>query len=229
MKVISGDEIWSTQPPLNWIVTDFLPQDGLGMISASGESRKSWLLVSLGIAVASGTPWLGVFSTVKKKVLYLDYENGEYETRRRCQGLSQFPVSGFDLAPLPHNMMSDAKTFPKFAEAIAKNYGLILIDSLSAANAGMSENDSRFAEPLRRLKLEIATHHSSAVVIHHDQKDTVGKDGETIKGGYRGSTAIFNALDSQLACENLTDAGDKIRVTCRKMRMGEKPEGFEVS
>ena len=44
-----------------------------GCISGSSKAGKTWTLVNLAVAAASGFQWLGL-STIRSKILYLDFE-----------------------------------------------------------------------------------------------------------------------------------------------------------
>ena len=60
-------------PPVDYIVEGLLTK-GLGGISAKSKLGKSWLVLQLSVAVASGERFLG-FTTKKTGVLYIDLEN----------------------------------------------------------------------------------------------------------------------------------------------------------
>jgi RecA-family ATPase len=66
-------------PPLSWTVPGLLPE-GFGILAAAPKIGKSWLVLSLGLAVAMGTPFLGV-PVEQRPVLYLALEDG----KRRLQ------------------------------------------------------------------------------------------------------------------------------------------------
>jgi AAA domain len=100
-----GRAAWQLPKPRDWLVEGVIPQGMLGAISAYGSSLKSWILLDLALAVASGRPALGRFPTGKPSpVLYLDYENDETETGRRLTGLSP-PLDLFDLCCFPETFL----------------------------------------------------------------------------------------------------------------------------
>jgi RecA-family ATPase len=66
-------------PPLSWTVPGLLPE-GFGILAAAPKIGKSWLVLSLGLAVAMGTPFLGV-PVEQRPVPYLALEDG----KRRLQ------------------------------------------------------------------------------------------------------------------------------------------------
>jgi hypothetical protein len=73
-----------------------LPAGKVGMVAAEGGAGKTWALVQLAVAVATGTPWLGTYTVDPKrrgKVLLLLAEEDEREfhfrLERVCQDLPQ--------------------------------------------------------------------------------------------------------------------------------------------
>ena len=229
-EVVSGAAIWRPLPPIEYFIDGFLPRGCLGMICAFGESHKSWMLVDLAIAVASGRPWLQRFAARRGRVLYMDYENNEDETRRRIIGLHQTPIEGLDIAIMPDLFMTD-KNFRPEIESIFKQYDFIAIDSLCGGSQDVSENDTKFAQSLRHIKRAAAKTGGAAVVLHHSRKPSRDKDGDDVgesdrRHKPRGTSAIFAALDALLDVESISDSESSVAHT--KKRGPVKLESFTV-
>jgi RecA-family ATPase len=65
-------------PTVDWLVTDLIANLDRVMFYGEFVALKTWLLLSLAIAIASGRDWLGTFRTpTPKKVLYVDEEMNE--------------------------------------------------------------------------------------------------------------------------------------------------------
>jgi RecA-family ATPase len=60
---------------LSWMVPGLIPE-GFGILAAAPKIGKSWLVLSLGLAVAMGAPFLGV-PVEQRPVLYLALEDGK--------------------------------------------------------------------------------------------------------------------------------------------------------
>jgi RecA-family ATPase len=67
--------------PLSRAVAGLLPE-GFGILSAAPKVGKSWLVLSLGLAVAIGTPFLGV-PVAQRPGLYLALEDGKRRLQER--------------------------------------------------------------------------------------------------------------------------------------------------
>jgi hypothetical protein len=214
---------------MEYIVDGFLPVGCLGMFCALGSSHKSWLLADMALAVAKGRPWLGAFATgAPRRVLHMDYENNEDETARRIIGLEPKPIESLHLAIMPDLFLTD-KTFLPEIQNLARQYDLILIDSLSGGSLDISENDVKFAQSLRQMKRAAAKTGCGFVILHHSRKPMRGRDGEEIeesnkKNKPRGTGAIYNAIDVLLDIENIND--DESHITHTKKRGPRKLQPF---
>jgi len=88
-------EWWAEEAPKReWLVyvgdgenaPGFLPRGEVGMVAGRGAAGKTWAMVALAIAVASGRPWLGYRTAPKsRRVAFLAGEEEGHELRRRFQ------------------------------------------------------------------------------------------------------------------------------------------------
>lgn len=74
LKTIDADTLLSTPMNKTLFVVDGLIPQGLSVLSGSSKIGKSWLMLWLGIQVASGQP-VWEFETHKSNVLYLCLED----------------------------------------------------------------------------------------------------------------------------------------------------------
>lgn len=237
---IDIDEISRDDPPPIYRIEGLLPEDSLSLVSAYGDGFKSWLLYSMAIAVSTGTPWLGRFKTVRANALIIDYEQGKRECKRRLRGLLNGlgltpPKGSIRLMTMPELWLFEPDLEHILVALIKKHdYRLVVTDSLAngSEGSGVSENDSRFAGPLRVLKRVASRTGCTFVVIHHDRKTKVDKEGETItetdkRQTPRGTGAIFNALDQSFSISTVSE--DVFHVEHVKPRFGIKHEPFTVT
>lgn len=67
-----------------WLVENALFQETIGMIVGAPKLGKSWMALDLGISIASGTPFLGKFPTLKPgPVVYISKEDPTYSLQDR--------------------------------------------------------------------------------------------------------------------------------------------------
>lgn len=68
-------ELLGSDPPVDWVLPDFLPQGSLIALAGQPGAGKSYLCYTIGMALATGTPIFGLVPPQPVKVLYFDNEN----------------------------------------------------------------------------------------------------------------------------------------------------------
>jgi RecA-family ATPase len=156
-------------PALSWTVPGLLPE-GFGILAAAPKIGKSWLVLSLGLAVASGTGFLGV-PVDQRPVLYLALEDGprRLQDRQRrildCQPAPEALVLWTD----PLDALEAAK---QFATDHAGRNPLIIIDTLArirpprGPRADIYREDYQFGSSLKA----IADLGATVLGVHHTRK-----------------------------------------------------------
>lgn len=214
---------WETPPPpIEFLVDGLFPRSCVGMLYGHADSLKTWLLFSLGIAVASGTPWLGKFKTKQGRVGLVDFETGQSNTTRRLFMLGAGTNKNLGAKSFPKLKPND----PEFWAVLEHEaFDLVIIDSLRRANPGANENDS--AESIVPLEhaAEFSERTGCAVVfIHHAKKS---KDGWPEQ---RGSAAINDQVDCAYVVkkEDVSALVKRVEVRCDKPGDMTTPEPFNV-
>jgi len=222
-----SDRIWQPLEPPSYLVDGLLVRGSLAMLAAYGASLKTWLALDLHLAVAAGEKWLGRFRVEAGRGVFVDFEAGDYEVRRRVHRLARgreyrVPLEGFAFVTMPACSLVDDVFFVAL-EFLARGHALICIDSLSAGSPGLDENDARFARSLYRLKAIASKTGCVILVLHHSKKGGSDDPRESL----RGSSAIFNAVDVVLVMSKTK--GGAFRVEQVKSRGGRSAEPWTVS
>lgn len=211
-------------PPPTYIVKDIVPDDTVGMVVAKGSSLKTWMALSIGIAVANGEPWLGHFEVKQGNVLILDFESGAWQLRHRARLLGAFSTPGLGHANFPGGRIDDPKLWTKVIKICrARNVRLLIVDSFAAGAPGVDENVAAAAMPCDlATKFSNATG-AAAMFIHHAKKGEGGDERDLI----RGTGAIYAALDWAVTMIPLDD--DRTRMKVRNIKpWGPRPEDFQI-
>ena len=185
-------------PPLSWAVPGLLPE-GFGILAAAPKIGKSWLVLSLGLAVAMGTPFLGV-PVEQRPVLYLALEDG----KRRLQERQRRILDG---QPAPEALvlwtdpLDALETAKQFASDHAGRNPLIIIDTLARIRpprkprADIYREDYQFASDIKA----IADLGATVLGVHHTRK-----------------AESEDFLESASGTNGLTGAADFVMVLQRK-------------
>ena len=70
-----ADIVIGNEPPVTWMIPDFVPRGSLVALAGSPGTGKSVLAYTIAIGIATGTPFLGWPIRTPGRVLYFDQEN----------------------------------------------------------------------------------------------------------------------------------------------------------
>jgi hypothetical protein len=128
--------------PNQWVIKDLIPERGMTILAGISGEGKTWLAMNMAKHISEGTNFLDQtkFVTKKKKVLYIDFENGTREIQTR----------GLKL-----NLTENENIFFSFPEKIClrtieeveglfevinfDHYEVIFIDTFRAVSGGLKE------------------------------------------------------------------------------------------
>ena len=154
---------------------------GTKAVLASGSKvGKTWILLDLAIAVATGTPFLK-FKTQKQKVLFINFEIRREFIRDRLKKIQE-KNNQMDLTNLGlWNLRGQTTDFEALTEAIIeragqKKYALIILDPIYKAMIGKSENTTSSVGALCSQIERIVEATGAAVIFaHHYTKGNAAK------------------------------------------------------
>lgn len=219
-KMITYKKV-SELPPIEYIFQEWGIQKGtLNILCGTGESGKSAILQLLAICVASNDQnFLGKWEVSHGKVVHIDHEQSEALTDRRYARLAAGLDITYDLNIERIQLNQRLDDFPNDYKLLAdrlayelRDAKLCIIDSLKSSTAS-DESSSEIEKPLKLLREVAQTTGCAIIIIHHKGK---GKDA---KQSGRGSSAIFDAADTQMDVDR--DEHGKYKLEQRKNRDGQ--------
>ncbi len=202
--------------PRQWIVADLIPDRNVTDAAGDGGTGKSLLALQLGVAMVTGTDWLGYMPT-PGGVLYVSCEDELDEIHRRIAAIvdaSNGRVSLADLGDLrildltsagqtefaiaEKQRLSFTELFRRFEETVRALRPKLAIIDTRADTFGGSEIDRvqvrGFVRELRRLCLQ---HDMAILLLSHPSVA-----GMATNTGQSGSTAWGNSVRSRLYLES---------------------------
>lgn len=215
--------LWSERrdrPAPPWLWHELLPAGGLVGMYGQGGSYKTFLALRLGVAIANGDIDLGGRALRHGPVVYIAGE-GAQEPRLRALEAEYGAISdrfalfdGLDLtSPEDQAVLRD-----DIQLAISESWGgqapaLIVVDTLNRAAPGMDENSARdMSEIVATCDAMRRALGCAVLLVHHTPK---GSD------DWRGSTAVWNALDAAL----LVKRGHNLRAKMYARRIKDAADG----
>lgn len=202
IKTISAEELYYMQishRETEMIVDEMIPQ-GLTILAGPAKSGKSWLVLDMGLAVATGEPLLGK-ETIKCGVLYFALEDRAVRLQKRLHLIEEEePPDNLYLAtecpPLEGGFLDSLHDHLKAHPDIR----LIIVDTLQMireGNGGTSTTNQygQETDELSKLKKFADDRNIAVVIVHHVTKRI---DPVDPVNDIRGSTGMSATPDSIL-------------------------------
>ena len=201
------EQLRDNAKPRNYIIPDVLPHPAVVLVYGSGGDGKSMSCWTIAKHIAAGIPFMvrGQLVPVDQgPVLIL---NGDQSPDILAEQLGEIDMPSKNVHIINNWNMQRCSQFQRIVERIKPK--LIIIDSLIGCSGGRAfdENKSDFATPLYWLSRNNGSellYGTTIMVIHHANKT----------GGFRGTTAIRDAVDETWALRKPTEK-DGVPQHCR--------------
>ncbi|MEQ8735660.1 MAG: helicase RepA family protein [Rhodospirillaceae bacterium] len=223
MKVLSEAQLDALPDP-EWYIDGILPQRSLVVLYGPPGSGKTFVALSMALAVASNSPWIGRV-TSSAPVLFIAAEGAfgmKYRSRafKQHYGINQ-PLN-IHYIPEPVNLL-DPKQVEAARALIAKNHqntGLIIIDTVARCFVGGDENSAKdMGLAVSSMDILRGATGATVLAIHHTTKNT---------GTERGSSALRGAADAMISCSGGTENFNIVALSCDKMKDAEPFEDMPL-
>lgn len=179
------------QPPeQRWLVEQLWSDQAVGIIGGEPKCCKSFLALSLGVAVASGKPCLRRFAVpTPGRVLIYPAEDALSVVRRRLQGICAAEQIDFEKLPLfvitaPRFQLDAQTDRAQLIDTIQTLKPTLLIFDPFVRLHTIDENASgEVAKLLQHLRSLQRTHKLAVVLVHHAKKGGSSKrPGQALRG-----------------------------------------------
>jgi putative DNA primase/helicase len=207
-------------PAREMLLSPILPERSLAMLYAPNGVGKSWLGISIGLAVAAGEPLLRWSAPRKSKVLYVDGEMPLVSLQERLGDISagfgtDIPNDGFRILAADNiegGINLSLEEGHQALEPLLEDIDLIILDNLSTLLTSRSEAASDAWVPIQTWLLRLRREGISVLLIHH-----AGTNGRQ-----RGTSRREDALDTVIALRRPEDyspeQGARFEIHFEKLR-----------
>jgi len=211
LSALSGAKFLDVQiPPKEIIVEDWLKEGEVGFVYAYRGTGKTWLTLSLCVAIAEGTA-LGPWDVpVAYPVLYLDgemaYEDNVNRIKALCGGKipEQLTILNhevlFTKGTLVMNLADRTDQENILDLCLAAKIKVLVLDNLSCLFTGVDENDAGEWEKVKPWLLELRRRGISPIIVHHTGYD---------QSRMRGTSSREDAASWVLRLDNKKDDFDQ--------------------
>jgi putative DNA primase/helicase len=204
LKSIGFDDFLAIDMPPRGILLDpILPERSLAMLYAPRGVGKTLLSLSIGLAVASGSPLLRWHSPRQRRVLYVDGEMPLVSLQERLRTISAglsavIPNDGFRVlaADNTENGLSiGLEDGQRAIDPLLTGVDLMILDNLSTLCTNRSESASDAWVPMQNWLLKLRRQSVAVLLVHH-----AGTNGRQ-----RGTSRREDALDTVIALRRPED------------------------
>lgn len=183
--------------PERWIVESILPE-GACLLAAKYKSKKSWLALGLGLAVAMNGRALGRLAVSQGRVLYLDLEGKQQRIQKRTRAML-----GIKQVDWPDNFHVFTR-WPQGDEGLKEteqwfssypDTALVVADVLADYRRPIEKHEQPYqydrttVQPFNEL---CERYHAAGILVHHLNK----AKNDDIMDGISGTTGLPSAVNS---------------------------------
>jgi hypothetical protein len=194
LRFSSIDEIMS-MPEIEYAVHELLEMSTISMVVGESEAGKTFVMLGMALAIASGRRWLGR-ETKKGHVVYV-YAEGKRGLRKRLLAWkthfnAELPTEHFHAIPKAIDLKYTKQALIELIKTLPEPPVLVVFDTFSQISPGVNENDAKDVASVLRAARDIKDEFECHIaIIHHSPKNNNGS-------GYRGSSAFLNNTDAMI-------------------------------
>jgi 5S rRNA maturation endonuclease (ribonuclease M5)/KaiC/GvpD/RAD55 family RecA-like ATPase len=220
--------------PRGMVLDPIIPEKGLAMVYAVRGTGKTYLVLGIAYAVATGSQFLKWKAPHARRVLLVDGEMPAAALQERLakvvQGATAEPaddmltiISGDLMEEGGVGNLADPKVQAEL-EPHLEGVELLILDNLSSLTAVIRDNDADSWNPIQAWLLRLRRRGISVLIVHH-----AGKGGEQ-----RGTSRREDVLDTSISLRRPSDyvptEGARFEVHLEKARgvHGEPAKPFEA-
>ncbi len=189
------------------LLAPILPEKSLSMAYAPRGFGKSWLALSIGLAVAGGGPLLRWTAPKPRRVLYVDGEMPLADLQARLASIlagmnTEIPSDGFRVLAADSLECGINLASPEGQRALERELDgidLVILDNLSTLLASGSEGASDAWLPMQNWLLRLRRKGIAVLIVHH----------AGVNGRQRGTSRREDALDTVIALRRPADYSPK--------------------
>jgi putative DNA primase/helicase len=221
LKSIGFDDFLAINiPPREMLLYPILPERSLAMLYAPRGIGKTLLSLSMGLAVASGSPLLRWHALRQRRVLYVDGEMPLVSLQERLRAISTglgavIPNDGFRLLAadsIDNGLSIGTEDGQRAIDPLLSGVDLVIFDNLYTLCTNGSESASDAWVPMQNWLLKLRRQGVAVLLVHH-----AGTNGRQ-----RGTSRREDALDTVIALRRPEDyspeQGARFEVHFEKLR-----------
>lgn len=223
----ASDFVAEDVAPQTMLVDGIWPDEGIGIVFGQPEVFKSFFVLDMAFAVATGAAFLGMFEVPRpRRVMVVQMESSAKAFQDRLNKI------GLRFGGVPDNLyvvtgkpilLEDKKWSERLLNEIAVvQPGLIILDPLASMTAADENSAQEMGVIVRALRGWRDQFKTSICLVHHEVKNTTGVGAQNI----RGSSALHGAVEVAIRIERPDPDANRISVKFAKYKEADRPKPF---
>ena len=181
--------------PLRYALPGLIPE-GVTLLVSRPKLGKSWLMLDVSIAVATGRAALGTLQPETGDVLYLALDDGERRIQQRLAALLQedeeWPVRLALATRWRRAHEGGLSDIAEWCQSVASPVAIV-IDSLDRFRSLEGGESAQVYDAIAKLQRIAREHHVAIIVVHHERRRGSGDPLDAI-GMLAASSAIADTV-----------------------------------
>lgn len=211
-SIVPISQVLSEQLRTEWLINpQLISRHSITFLAGLPEACKTWMLMDLALAAATGGEWLHRYPCAKSKVVYLDQERSRASTIERMNSL----IAGRNLSSKDLNDTLLLKPQSRFKLNVRQSFDafdrmltsfkpeLILVDSFKRIHSNNELSSQDMQALFTQLEALKDKHGCSFVFIHHETKGVIRQRSEKFEVR---STDAAGTIDLQQTAEHFFNA-----------------------
>lgn len=201
------------------LIEDILVMRKVSLMCGDSNIGKTYVAMSMGLSIASGTPWMHQQVT-QGGVLYIlaegsDDAGGRTKAWRNQYNVSLDQLAGFVMIGVPTHLVKERFKLMETVKAVVDYFAkldielvLVVIDTLRMVTTGIDENSSLMSEAIETA-IDIRNVYGPHVMLpHHENK----------QGKYSGHSSLRSNVDEVINVKQHGESSDVLEVISDKRR-----------
>lgn len=223
-NVIDTSELTNTyNKPPDPIIQYLLYEGGVSLVAGTDGVGKTWFVLQMAYAIASGTEFLG-FPVMQKEVLLIQFELSPEQLSNRVKAMQvNFPMgTNVRMALFNDDDMMFTDQWQKIKDTIedmALRDGVVIVDNIyTSTNQDLSDNNAlqQILSMIQHIKS--TTGNSIVLVGHHNKSNNHDEEPILTKGLIHGGKHLTNYVHNVIQIGESTLATDLRRGKITKVR-----------
>jgi hypothetical protein len=219
-------------PPVEWLIDGIWQAQAVGFVAGPPKAFKSFMVLDLAFAVASGQNFLGRFPPGERRprtVMLIQNESSKAAFRERVKATADrflgIPPALRLITNVP--IVLEDESWIQRIEAELEKFRpeLLILDPLASMTTGDENSAQEMGSVIRRVRGWRDRFGCAVAIVHHSgktsEKGAAKRSGEKM----RGSSAFHGAVESALYVERVDDESPQITVKVEQ-KESEPPKPF---